>query len=362
MQKARIITRSPEKTGHLADQLREHGYEVEIVAPNQKNLPHADLEIEVESCSVVEALDRAAELARADEGDVYVAAGCFHEEKVAASAEIAVPLRPTVADTVSGVAAGLQNKRDLLAKALREQRALMREARIAQRQRREQEAARQAAQQAERALLAKQAEAKRMAEEQKRIAFQQREIAAQRRIAQAEKAEISHLICLTESDTSYVPRPTPRTREWRLAFAIAAIFAAALTLGWSTAIRTRTSPLPPDMVNGHPSVEQQTPFGAATIRPPITPPPASIPATPRPAAKPSAIPRVSQSAPPKQAKAAGKASRVRHKYQSTKMDGGGAADVADDQTRRVAPPRTTPAQPRPQSPQNATLRRYSDME
>lgn len=360
MQKARVITRSLEGAGHLADQLRSYGYAVEIVAPDQLNQSDADIEIEMEFCTVAEALDRAAELAQADDSDVYVAAGCFREEKLPAPAEVVVASRLSAVDTVNGVAAGLQNKRDLLAKALREQRALMREARISQRQRREQEAARQAVQQAERARLAKQAEVARVTEEQKRIALQQYEEAAQRRIAQAEKAELARSIRRVERESPYVPPPPRRTREWRLAFVIAAIFAAVLTLGWSAATRAPVSPLPPGMVNGHSSLEEQTPFGAATIRPPIAKPASTLlPAASLPVSKPSAMPQVVQRTSPKHSKSG----HFRREHQSTRTDDARTAvDVADDEVRHVLPSQPVPTQPHSASPPHASLKRYSDLQ
>jgi hypothetical protein len=353
MQKARVITRSPEDAGHLADQLRSLGYTVEIVAPGLLDLPPVELEIEMESCSAVEALDRAAELASADDSDVYVGAGCFPEEKPPAPAQVVVASHLSAADTVNGVAAGLKNKRDLLAKALREQRALMREARIAQRQRREQEAVRQAARESERRRLAAQAEAARVVEEQNRIVLQQQQEEDQRRVAQAERAELARSIYQAKMDSPYVAPPKRRTHEWRLAFAIAAIFAAMLALGWSAATRGPISPMSRSIVNGR-SVEQ-TPFGAAIIRP--VPESMQSPTASAPTAKPSAAVPRSQSAPPKAARNAVRLKRE-HRLRLTHH----ADDiVADDETRRVTPSQAKPAQPA-QSPQHATLRRYSDME
>lgn len=346
MQTARVITRSPEDAGGLVDQLRRYGYAVEIVAPGQSSQSEADLEIEMELCNAADALDRAAELANADDSDVYVAAGCFHEEKLCAPAAFVVEPRLSAVDTMNGVAAGMRNKRDLLAKALREQRAMMREVRIAQRLRREQEAARHAVEHAESERLANEAEVARVEEEQERIALQQREEAAERRIAESEKAELARAIRRVEWESPYVPPPPRRASHWRLAFVMAAIFAAVLTLGWSAATRTRVSPLPPAMVIGHPSLEEQTPFGAVTVRPPVAKPVVtSQPAGSSPAAKPSAMQQGSTA--PKHAKP----SRVKREHQSVRTeDAEGAAA------------QTAPAQPRAQSPQNATLRRYSDIE
>ncbi len=279
MQKVRLITRFPANAGAIADQLRSRGYEVEIAAPGTTELRRVDLEIEMESCGVAEALGRAAELAREDDADVYVAAGCFPEEKSLPSTALVISAPPSVTDTVNGVAAGLQNKRDLLAKALREQRALMREARIAQRQRREQEAALQAVKRDERARLEQQAEILRVKEEQKRIALQQEEEKAMRRIAQAEQMGRARALRRTENRLPAVPALTRRTHEWRLAFAIATVFAAVLTLGWSASTRSPVTLLPQGLVNGRPPVEEQTPFGAATIRPSIASP--ALPSNPK---------------------------------------------------------------------------------
>ncbi len=357
MQKARVITRSPENAGAIADQLRSYGYEVEIATPGGVGLPTVDLEVEIEFRGSTQALDRAAELAREDDADVYVAAGCFPQERSLPSAAVVIPVRPSIADTVNGVAAGLQNKRDLLAKALREQRALMREARIAQRQRREQEAARHAVQSVERARLQEQAEALRVAEEQKRIAAQQDEEAAMRRIAEAEQIERARALRRTERRLPDVLARTRRTHDGRIAFAIATAFAAVLTLGWSASTRTPMPPLSQRLVNGRPSVEQQTPFGAAIIKPPgVNPSKLNLPAAPT--MKPSAA---LQEAPGASANLKRNTKHIRRKHSIQTHAAGRSQDVAEDQVRRVPPSQPAPAQPRTQSPQHASLKHYSDM-
>ncbi len=72
---ARILTRNPERTADLSSQLREQGYKVEVVRPDQANLAPADLEIEFEMCERADVLDRAADLATELEADIAVAPG-----------------------------------------------------------------------------------------------------------------------------------------------------------------------------------------------------------------------------------------------------------------------------------------------
>ena len=72
---ARILTRNPERTADLSSQLRQQGYKVEVVRPDQANLAPADLEIEFEMCERADVLDRAADLATELEADIAVAPG-----------------------------------------------------------------------------------------------------------------------------------------------------------------------------------------------------------------------------------------------------------------------------------------------
>ena len=72
---ARIFTRNPERTADLSSQLRQQGYKVEVVRPDQANLAPADLEIEFEMCERADVLDRAADLATELEADIAVAPG-----------------------------------------------------------------------------------------------------------------------------------------------------------------------------------------------------------------------------------------------------------------------------------------------
>src|ERR1051326_7687426 len=72
---ARILTRNPERTEDLSNQLKQQGYSVEVARPDQANLAPADLEIEFEVCERADVLDRAANLATELGADVAVAPG-----------------------------------------------------------------------------------------------------------------------------------------------------------------------------------------------------------------------------------------------------------------------------------------------
>lgn len=144
----RLITPSSDDALPVVEQLRALGYTVETVAPGQPADERADLEISLERHSAHTVLSRAAELL-ADNMDIYIGAGAFSSSAgteigtIGKTGAAAAHRIPTMADTVNGVARGLQNKRDLLAKALREQRAAMRSARPATQAPQEEEVAHQ---------------------------------------------------------------------------------------------------------------------------------------------------------------------------------------------------------------------------
>lgn len=146
---ARIITHSAEAAAPVIKQLKARGYTVETAFPGESCDKPADLEIVLERAKSDAVLSRAVSVSEGAECSVYIGAGAFRTRAIEVTAhgpqvEGTLP-NPTVEDTVNGVAAGLQNKRDLLAKALWEQRANMREARRLQRERVRQEQARVAA-------------------------------------------------------------------------------------------------------------------------------------------------------------------------------------------------------------------------
>src|SRR5579871_6835827 len=93
---ARILTRNPERTADLSSQLRQQGYKVEVVRPDQANLAPADLEIEFEICERADVLDRAADLATELEADIAVAPGILQsapEPVVELTPELAPPAK-----------------------------------------------------------------------------------------------------------------------------------------------------------------------------------------------------------------------------------------------------------------------------
>lgn len=72
---ARILTRFPERTSALAEDLQHRGYTVEINRPGDFGLEPADLEIDFEICNNEDAVQRARELAVQWSADVAVSPG-----------------------------------------------------------------------------------------------------------------------------------------------------------------------------------------------------------------------------------------------------------------------------------------------
>jgi hypothetical protein len=72
---ARIITRFPEHTGTLSQQLQLEGYSVEIASPGEIHPQPADLEIDFSLCNPTEALSQASRRATELGADVVVASG-----------------------------------------------------------------------------------------------------------------------------------------------------------------------------------------------------------------------------------------------------------------------------------------------
>src|SRR5215467_4904524 len=72
---ARIITRFPEHTSNLSQQLQLEGYSVEISSPGEIHAQPADLEIDFALCDPAEALQRASRQATELGADVVVASG-----------------------------------------------------------------------------------------------------------------------------------------------------------------------------------------------------------------------------------------------------------------------------------------------
>jgi hypothetical protein len=326
---ARIITSMPNQALALAERLRRHGYTVETIAPGETPRGRADLELTLKSAAASEVIKQIVERTAPGSPDVYIAAGALHSRPpVKAQTD---PVAPTVADTVNGVAAGLQNKRDLLAKALREQRALLRQARIAERQRMKRAEAvkpmatpigdeagavsdepatvspvppyealpiepRQSVPQ-----LSGPPASEASVQEDAAGFIDGREIEVEQEAVQrataAEPVEVAqggsrqpevgpsfHHAAGADAPHTESSRPrrravrvvipggkriSRRAREWRAAVLISALFAALLMLGWAAATKEPVSPLPRSF-SAQTSVEEAVPFGAATLKPAVT--------------------------------------------------------------------------------------------
>ena len=74
MSRARIITTSPEAVYELINLLKKRGYEVETVAPGASDLGPADLEFQVESCTVEDAMRRVGMQSDSEEMSVFLSA------------------------------------------------------------------------------------------------------------------------------------------------------------------------------------------------------------------------------------------------------------------------------------------------
>ena len=90
---ARIITRSPEHTSALSQQLQLEGYSVEVAAPGEIHAQPADLEIDFALCHPTEALQQASRRASELGADVVVASGVL-ELAMQTAAVAAVELQP----------------------------------------------------------------------------------------------------------------------------------------------------------------------------------------------------------------------------------------------------------------------------
>ena len=334
---ARIITSMPCRTAALAERLRAFGYTVETVEPGQETDGRADLEVSVSEGKTAEMLKELAARQSVADPDVYIAAGALSGTPLpaqnapqnapslptAGSVYAAGP--PTIADTMNGVAAGLQNKRDLLAKALREQRAMLRQARIAERQKTRQQgvapAAREWAFEPEQlsdnvgvdsrglnynahsepitlpeesgmpapgaAAWVGEALPNGSDESQHLSAPQEFAVPAESpqeeyssAVADGVAAEpMSSAAIVGPHQRSRTPRRrairilipggrhmSRRAREWRAAVLISCLFAGLLMLGWAAVTREPVSPLPKSLTT-QTGLEEALPFGAATLKP-----------------------------------------------------------------------------------------------
>lgn len=79
MSLARIITRLPEASRHLAEQLRARGFEVETRSLRDDSAPPTDLEILLEECDVEDALHRAS-LEAGPHGCVFIGPGAIAQD------------------------------------------------------------------------------------------------------------------------------------------------------------------------------------------------------------------------------------------------------------------------------------------
>lgn len=330
---ARIIASIPCRTAALAERLRAFGYTVETVEPGQESDGRADLEVNVREGKTAEILQELAGRKPGCDPDVYIAAGALsgtpdavqNAPQNASSVSTAAPVYaagpPTIADTMNGVAAGLQNKRDLLAKALREQRAILRQARIAERQTTRRQGVAPAASESafepgqvfddasdsgrpnydadpERVTLSEESgmpepgvaawagEGPRSGSGRPEDFATAQEFGAPPESTQTEySSAVGGLAAEPTSSASgslkasRSPRKrairivipggrhmSRRAREWRAAALISCLFAGLLMLGWAAVTREPVSPLPKSLTS-QTGLEEALPFGAATIKP-----------------------------------------------------------------------------------------------
>jgi hypothetical protein len=96
MSRARIITTSPEAVYELANLLRKRGYEVETVAPGASDLGPADLEFQVESCTVEDAMRRVGMQSDSEEMSVFLSADALSLSEGTALRKVPVGVINTV--------------------------------------------------------------------------------------------------------------------------------------------------------------------------------------------------------------------------------------------------------------------------
>ena len=93
---ARIITRFPEHTSTLSQQLQLEGYGVEITAPGELHSQPADLEIDFTLCNPAEAMERASRRAAELSADVVVAPGILELAMQSEAAPVELQPEPEV--------------------------------------------------------------------------------------------------------------------------------------------------------------------------------------------------------------------------------------------------------------------------
>jgi hypothetical protein len=279
---ARIVTRSPEEVGPLADQLRARGYSVEIVAPNETREGPAELEIVAEACAAAAAFDRAAELARPSDADVLVAPGlCPLPE--AAPPEAAPPSATDISEPVEPAPVPWREEvehaerssmvRDLLVVAgagignlARTFGASMRKTAVAGRA---------------------------FAGHLSGSIAARRAVWRQQRPAALAAPPVKRI---REPRLPVIRRTRERDTEWKVAAVFAMVLAVAITLAWAAATRhASVSPIPASMLMRSNSMEQKIPFGPVTLRPaPVPVPPKASAAVSTPAARAAASRRSSR--------------------------------------------------------------------
>lgn len=325
---ARIYTRFPHETPELAARLRARGYTVEVVDPGDFHVTPADLEVHLDRLPAREAFARAARYAREHDAAVHVGPGlpvAHHLDTIAA----AQAERGNVfADAARALRRGFGSAVGMFrhwgaqlheARAARRGRALEVEAEreaqrgAAERQKREAEtraAEERARHQEEESRRREETERRARGEEQRRAAMieeeqrrqalerrrreeeeatRERELAAklaeQRQLALREREEerrrAAEAAALEQArrrtraaipDTryrpaAYLPRERESRRVWKRSLVTAAALALLAMIGWAAyANRTPAAPLTnTDLVRGQ-QIEQEVPFGPATIQ------------------------------------------------------------------------------------------------
>ncbi len=343
MQKARIVSTSLDDANLFAEQLRAEKFAVEVTQPGESPLDEVDLEIMLEHCSQESALDRAAEIANRTHADIYVEPGAF--DKVPPKKANDVPLlQPSVVDTINGIAAGLQNKRDLMAKALREQRALARQNRLTPRTQMESDTPLWRLPDADTEPAWRKQGVQPKLEEETSVRKKAGHVSSKRNQPEpAPEMEDGQRTRITSS----------RTREMRAAFAIAALCSVIMTILWAAALRMPRSPL--SGASGLKGVEQRVPFEEATSKPAQT----SLAQEPDHSSQ-SLVTSSQFPSPVTRKVRKPEAALVSHRTPANKGD----EIIAEDQVVYIGSRGTQKTQSRPSrpsAPQNASLRRYSDI-
>lgn len=412
---ARILTLRPDEAMGLFEQLQQLGFDVEVTSPHERNLATADLEIEFAICDQQQVLGRAAAIANQLQADVVVFPGAlplipkkpvveevpvFAPEPVEMEApgepvETPVEQEPVVVPAAeqpgeqiqriawtATIAEGLRKSgrrfssvagvlttrtrssfarlKPLIANAVLRFKSTTNAAGSAVADRTREYQDRMKA----RAAQAQTNRAKRLAEMERVRAEAREQVAVLERARMAAEAQHQQLQRLdaeaaTRQHEVEVKGGRPRIFQVRGVFAGVAAAVALFLVGILLANFHGKEPLAPNLTEG--SIEQQVPFGPATVHGPpgVTLGPKTTKSAPAATPIPAASIAARPSSKPRPAVGTTQARQQKSEWRHfRKRSAGEEDDVADDViVRHFGPPRKQPTQT---AQRNDGIKRYSD--